>query len=345
VVDAPQSQAYGVLADGSTVERVSLRNAGGIELDAISYGGAITRLSVPDLRGVPGNIVLGLDSLDDYVASRAYFGALIGRCANRIAAGRLTLDGATHQLSVNDGENHLHGGACGFDKKNWKVSTFTKAGSTGVQLTLASPDGDQGYPGNLHVQATYELSDDGWLDVRLRAVTDKPTIVNLTQHSYFNLAGGGDVLDHELTINAGRFTPVNRDLIPTGELREVGGTPFDFRTGKAVGADIDAADEQLQIGRGYDHNFVLKDEDDGEPALAARLYDRHSGRKMEVWTTAPGLQLYSGNYLDGRLYRGGLCLEPQYFPDSPNQPRFLPAILRPGNVYETRIAYRFSASG
>ena len=346
---AASMRHYGQLADGSEVTLVTLSNSNGIEVDIISYGGIVTRLVTPDADGRCGDIVLGLDSLDDYVTSNPYFGALIGRYGNRIAGGRFTLDGETSQLDTNDGDNHLHGGVIGFDKKNWGMAPFVTGDSAGVVMTLTSPDGDQGYPGTLYTEVTYELTNGDELDMRFSATTDKPTVVNLTQHSYFNLAGKGDILGHVLTIPAERFTPVGGGLIPTGELRPVAGTPFDFREPKAIGRDIGADDGQLQLGLGYDHNFVLKGQADDELILAARVTEPTSRRVLEIWTVEPGVQFYSGNFLDGTLqgqgrvhaFRSGFCLEPQHFPDSPNQPDFPSTTLRPGERYQTRIVYRF----
>lgn len=344
---------YGTLEDGTTVTLATLTNSHGIEVDVLSYGGIITRLVVPDKEGNPGDIVLGLDSLEEYVASSPYFGAIIGRYGNRIANGSFELDGTEYQLVTNDGENHLHGGAEGFDKRNWTMEPFESADSVGVMLSLTSPDGDQGYPGELRAQVVYALTNDNELDLQFTATTTEPTIVNLTHHSYFNLAGERDtILAHELTIPADRFTPVRAGLIPTGALRDVSGTPFDFRKPKAIGEDIDADNEQLHLGLGYDHNWVLKDQAGDELTLAARLSEQQSGRVLEVWSVEPGVQFYSGNFLDGSLsrkgvkhqYRSGLCLEPQHFPDSPNHPHFPSTTLRPGDTYESRIVYRFLTS-
>lgn len=349
-------EPYGDLEDGTAITKVTLANGRGMEVDVISYGGIITRLSTPDASGQPGNVVQGLDSLEEYVSSSPYFGALIGRYGNRIAEGRFTLDGTTHQLSVNDGENHLHGGEAGFDKVPWNLEPFTTDDSAGVVLTRVSPDGEQGYPGNLDVRVTYELSQQNELDIRFTATTDAPTIVNLTHHSYFNLAGAGDVLGHELMIPATHFTPVREGLIPTGELRPVDGTPFDFRQAKPIGRDLEADNEQLALGQGYDHNWVVKplgeDGVDDELVLAARVTEPESGRVLEIWSPEPGVQFYSGNFLDGTLegggrvhaHRSGFCLEPQHFPDSPNQPDWPSTVLRPGETYETRILYRFSTT-
>ena len=346
---APDLRSFGRTPGGADVSEVTLRNANGIEVDVISFGGIITRLVTPDARGNMDDIVLGLDSLDEYVASSPYFGAIIGRYGNRIADGRFSLDGREYELVTNDGENHLHGGRTGFDKRNWEMRPFSTASSTGVTLSHTSEDGDQGYPGTLSATVTYELTDDNELELRFSATTDKPTIVNLTHHSYFNLAGGGSILDHKLTIPAEYFTPVRQGLIPTGELRAVAGTPFDFRKPKAIGNDIGVDDEQLDLGLGYDHNWVVKDAVDDELTLSARLLDESSGRILEVLSTEPGVQFYSGNFLDGTLegkgdvheYRSGLCLEPQHFPDSPNQPDFPSTTLRPGETYTAKIVYRF----
>jgi len=294
--------------------------------------------------------VLALDNLAEYVTSSPYFGARIGRYGNRIARGQVTLDGTTYQLAVNDGENHLHGGDAGFDKKVWAMEPFATPDSAGVVLKLVSPDGDQGYPGTLDTQLTYELSDRGELEMRFRATTDQPTVVNLTAHSYFNLAGEGDVLEHRLMIPAAHFTPVREGLIPTGELRPVDGTPFDFRQAKAIGADVAAENAQLALGLGYDHNWVVKEAVDDDLVLHARVTEPTSGRVLEIWSVEPGVQFYSGNFLDGTLegdgrvyeHRSGFCLEPQHFPDSPNQPEFPSTVLRPGETYQTRIVYRFS---
>jgi aldose 1-epimerase len=343
---------YGTLADGTEVTIVTLVNANGMEVDVISYGGIITRLTAPDKEGNMGDVVLGLDTLDEYVESNPYFGALIGRYGNRIAGGEFTLLGTTYQLDTNDGDNHLHGGLMGFDRKNWGMRPFGTETGRGVILTLTSPDGDQGYPGTLEVEVTYLLTDDDELDIRFSAATDLPTIVNLTGHSYFNLAGAGDILGHQLMIPADEFTPVGPGLIPTGELRAVEGTPFDFRQPKAIGRDIGIEDGQLTLGLGYDHNFVLKDDADDELILAARVTEPTTGRVLEVHSIEPGVQFYSGNFLDGTLegkgtvyeYRSGLCLEPQHFPDSPNQPGFPSTTLMPGETYATRIVYRFSTA-
>ncbi|WP_224745833.1 aldose epimerase family protein [Neiella litorisoli] len=344
-----QMEHYGVLADATPVEKVTLRNSNGIELDVIGYGGIITRLETPDSKGRLGNIVLGMDSLEDYVASNPYFGAIIGRYGNRIAKGKFSLNGTEYQLATNDGDNHLHGGVQGFDKRVWKMAPFTTSNSSGVVLTLTSADGDQGYPGELDMQVTYTLTNDNTLDMQFQAETDKPTVVNMTQHSYFNLAGKGDILDHQLQINSSHITPVDGGLIPTGELMAVANTEFDFRQAKAIGRDIGGKHKQLALGKGYDHNFVLKAAMDDELVEAASVYDPASGRTLEVWTLEPAVQFYSGNFLDGSTaqsgmkheFRTGFCLEPQHYPDSPNQPNFPSTTLLPGDVYHTQIVYKF----
>jgi aldose 1-epimerase len=342
---------YGKLADGTQVDMITLTNPNGIEVDVISYGGIITRLITPDAKGKLGDIVLGFDNLDDYVSSSPYFGALIGRYGNRIASGRFALDGVTYQLDTNDGVNHLHGGVQGFDKKVWGMEPFVTATSAGIVLTLTSPDGDQGYPGKLDVEVRYELTDDNQLDMRFKANTDKATVVNLTQHTYFNLAGQGDILSHELQINSDTLTPVRAGLIPTGELTSVEGTPFDFRQAKAIGKDINVKDEQLALGLGYDHNYVVKAQPSDELVLVATVSEPTTGRVLEVLSEEPSVQFYSGNFLDGSLQgkgrrftlRSGFCLEPQHNPDSPNQPQFPTTTLLPEDTYKTRIVYRFSS--
>ncbi len=342
-------QLYGTLADSTPVNKVTLTNSNGIELDVISFGGIITRLETPDAKGKLGNIVLGMDNLEDYVSSNPYFGAIIGRYGNRIANGKFTLNGTEYQLATNDGDNHLHGGVQGFDKKVWHMAPFTTANSAGVTLTLESPDGDQGYPGTLNTTVTYTLTNNNTLDMAFMATTDKPTVVNLTQHSYFNLAGKGDILDHQLTIHSDAITPVDGGLIPTGKLMPVKGTPFDFRKPKAIGKDIAANNEQLKLGKGYDHNFILKAKPDDKLVEAANVYEPTSGRTLTVYTVEPAVQFYSGNFLDGSTsqesrkheFRNALCLEPQHNPDSPNQPDFASTTLLPGDVYQTRIVYAF----
>jgi aldose 1-epimerase len=302
-------------------------------------------LLVPDRTGKLGDIVLGYESLDSYIKNSPYFGSIVGRYGNRIAKGLFTLDGVTYKLAVNNGQNHLHGGSKGFDKVVWKAEPVREAGAAGVKLTYLSRDGEEGYPGNLSVTVVYSLTDENELRISYEAVTDRPTPVNLTHHSYFNLAGEGDILGHELVVNAESYTPVDAGLIPTGEIRPVKGSPFDFTTPHAIGERI------ARVEGGYDHNFVLRG-GGGRLDLAARVFEPKSGRVMEIRTTEPGLQFYSGNFLDGtitgkggRVYskHAGFCLETQHFPDSPNRPGFPSTILRPGSVYKSLTVHRFSA--
>jgi len=344
---------FGRTPAGEPVELFTLTNPQGIEVRAMSYGGIILSLRTPDRDGKLGDVVLGYDSLQGYLDDSPYFGAIIGRYGNRIAKGRFTLDGATHVLATNNGPNHLHGGVRGFDKVVWTAEPFTADSAVGVAFRYTSPDGEEGYPGTLQAQVTYTLTDDGQLIFDYVATTDRATPVNLTQHSYFNLAGAGSILDQELMIAAGHYTPVDSTLIPTGAIAPVDGTPFDFRTPTAIGARIEAEDPQLRNGLGYDHNFVL---DRSGPGLAhaARVVDPTSGRTLDIWTTEPGIQFYSGNFLDGTLlgkrgqvyaHRSGLCLETQHYPDSPNQPTFPSTILRPGEEYRSRTVLGFGVIG
>lgn len=346
---------FGELADGTPVEAVVLSNARGVTVRLISLGAAIQALSIPDRHGDSADIVLGYATAAEYLANPQYFGVTVGRYANRINGGRFTLDGREYVLEQNDGRNHLHGGVKGFDKAVWRIESVDSGSEARVVFSHVSPDGDGGYPGRLEAFASYTLSDDNELGIEYRATTDQPTIVNMTNHAFFNLAGeasGSDVMDHRLTLNAARFTPVDEALIPTGELRDVAGTPFDFRTPQAIGARIrDGRSEQIRFGRGYDHNYAV-DGSDGTLKLAARVEDPASGRVLELSTTAPGVQFYSGNFLDGtvvgksgRVYRQGdaLCLEPQVFPDAPNRPGFPSARLDPGETYVNRIVLRFPA--
>ncbi len=335
---------FGRLPGGGEASVFTLANARGTEVRVSDYGGVVLSVRVPDRDGRPGDVVLGFDRLEDYVADDGYFGAVIGRYANRIRGGRFSLDGREYALPVNNGPNHLHGGPRGFHKVLWRAEPFRANGDAGVRLVHTSPEGDQGYPGTLRAEVAYRLTDADELVVDYRAETDAPTPVNLTQHTYFNLTGdpARDVLGHELQLCADRFTPVDHTLIPTGELAPVAGTPFDFRAPTPIGAHID------DVG-GYDHNFVLRG-DGGSPALAARVHEPTSGRVLELLTTEPGVQFYSGNFLDGSAvgkdgvrygFRSGFCLEPQRFPDSPNQPTFPRAILLPGERWESRTIYRF----
>ena len=347
-----EKKPYGRLADGTQVDIYVLTNANGVEAAITNYGGIVVSLKVPDRAGKFGDVVLGRGSLEEYVQSSPFFGCLVGRYGNRIAKGKFTLNGATYTLAVNNGPNHLHGGIRGFDKVVWQAKpTSTQAGPA-LELRYTSKDGEEGYPGTLAVSVTYTLTDANELRIDYAATTDKDTVVNLTNHSYFNLEGDGavDVLSQELQINASRFTPVDENLIPLGELRPVLGTPFDFTRPHTIGERINADDEQMRRGSGYDHNFVV----DGAACqlrLAARAFSAKTGRMLEVLTTEPGVQFYTGNFLDGTLRgktgalcgkRSGFCLETQHYPDSPNQPSFPSTVLKPGDKYQTTTIYRFS---
>jgi aldose 1-epimerase len=332
---------------GQPVDIFTLRNSHGIEVKATSYGAIITSIVTPDRTGKRGDITLGFDTFEEYLKNTPFFGALVGRYGNRIAKGHFTLDGKTYPLAVNNGANHLHGGLKGFDKVLWKGEMVN--GKTAVAFSRRSPDGEEGYPGNLDVRVTYTLTEQDELVIDYHAVTDKATPINLTQHTYFNLAGEGDILGHVLMIDADRFTPVDSTLIPTGELAPVAGTTFDFRKPTAIGARIGESHPQLKNGNGYDHNWVLNKKGTARQ-LAARVVDPKSGRTLEVSTTEPGVQFYSGNFLDGtvkgkggRAYqqRSGLCLETQHFPDSPNHPSFPSTILKPGAEYRSETAFKF----
>lgn len=327
-----------------------MTNTNGVEAKVISYGGIITSFKVPDKAGKLEDIVLGYDNLQGYLDASPYFGAIIGRYGNRIAKGKFTLDSVDYDLAVNNIGNHLHGGLTGFDKVNWKVKEVPSEKGVAIELTYQSIDMEEGYPGTLDVTVTYTLGNDNTLEFNYQATTDKKTVVNLTQHSYFNLtAMKDDVLGHELMINADKFIPVDSTLIPTGELRSVAGTPFDFTEFKKVGADIDVENQQLSYGGGFDHCWVLK-EDPKEMSLAATAYEPVSGRAFDVYTTEPGIQFYSGNFLDGTItgkndkvykFRAGFCLETQHFPDSPSQESFPTTILNPGETYQTTTLMKF----
>jgi len=338
--------------EGDTVHEITLRNANGVQVKAITFGAVITSILTPDADGNMADIVLGFDGLEGYETDSPYFGAIVGRYGNRIAGARFELDGEVYQLAANDGVNHLHGGTRGFDKVIWSAEPFAEDTAVGAVFRYTSPDGEEGYPGNLQVQVTYTLTDADELVVDYHATTDRATPVNLTQHSYFNLAGhdSGDVLDHELMVNADAFTPVDETLIPTGEIRPVEGTPFDFRTPTPIGGRIEADNQQIAYGGGYDHNFVLNRPDARSLVLAAEVFEPGSRRTLQVLTTEPGLQFYSGNFLDGTItgkggavygYRNGFCLETQHYPDSPNHPDFPSTILRPGEEYTSRTVFRF----
>ena len=346
------SKPFGT-ADGKEVSLYTLRNASGAEATITNYGGIVVTLLVPDRTGKMVDVVLGYDDLAGYIKTTPYFGALIGRYGNRIAQGKFTLDGKTYPLATNDGANSLHGGLKGFDKVVWSGRPVESKLGAALELTYLSKDGEEGYPGNLAVTAVYTLTNDNSLRVDFTAHTDKPTVANLTHHSYFNLAGSGDILDHLVTINADRFTPVDKGLIPTGELKPVEGTPFDFRKATAIGARIKADDAQLKAGGGYDHNWIVNQKAAGELGLQARIECARSGIVLEVSSTEPAVQFYSGNFLDGTItgkqgqvyaHRTGFCFEPQHYPDSPNQPAFPSTVLRPGQTYQNTIIYRFSTT-
>lgn len=346
-------QGFGKTADGKEVDVYVLANKNGVEATITNYGGIVISLKVPDRKGKFEDVVLGYDSLGGYETNKAYLGAIIGRYGNRIAHGKFTLDGVAYNLAHNDGDNSLHGGVQGFNKKVWEAKDVSTKAAAALELTYVSKDGEEGYPGNLSVKVVYILTDQNELKIDYTAATDKDTVTNLTNHSYFNLAGAGsgDILGHEVTILADRFTPVDATLIPTGELRSVQGTPFDFRKPVAVGARINQDDQQLKFGRGYDHNWVLNSGGKDGPSLAARVYEPNSGRVLEVLTTEPGIQFYTGNFLDGTIhgkgdkvynYRSGFCLETQHFPDSPNHPKFPSTVLKPGKPYRTTTVFKFS---
>jgi aldose 1-epimerase len=342
---------FGTTAGGEKVMIYTLRNDSGMKARITNYGGIVVSLTAPDRDGNFEDIVLGYETLAEYEKESPYFGALIGRYGNRIGKGRFELDGEMVQLTVNDGPNHLHGGERGFDKVVWDARMDETGEGPALHLSYVSEDGEEGYPGRLTANVTYRLTHGNELVIEYQATTDKATPVNLTHHSYFNLTGGArrDILGHYLQINADYFTPVDDTLIPTGEYRPVEGTPFDFRSAKPIGQDIEANNEQIRFGLGYDHNWVVDRIADGEWRLVATLSDPDSGRVMTVHSSEPGLQFYSGNFLDGSLtgkgvvyeHRFGLCLETQHFPDSPNHPQFPNTILRPGEVYETRTVYAF----
>lgn len=343
---------FGKTQDGKAVDLYTLTNDKGASVKFIAYGGIITAINVPDRWSKLDNIVLGFKELADYESKNPYFGALIGRYGNRIGGARFTLDGTQYQLAANNGPNSLHGGSKGFDKAVWAVEQLTNASGAAARLSYTSKDREEGYPGTLTVQVVYTLTNDNELRIDYEATTDKPTVVNLTSHSYFNLAGDGrgGIGDHILTINADSYTPVDATLIPTGEIASVTGTPFDFRQGMPIGTRIRSNDPQMVYGRGYDHNYVLNRSGSGL-SLAARVYEPRSGRIMEISTTEPGVQFYSGNFLDstlvgptGQQYRqtDGFCLETQHFPDSPNKSSFPTTVLKPGETLKSTTIHKFS---
>jgi aldose 1-epimerase len=346
-----RSDPFGTTPDGRTVELFTLTNAHGIEVRAMTYGATIVSIKTPDRDGHLGDIALGFDSLSGYLTESPYFGAVVGRYGNRIAKGRFTLDGTIYHLATNNGPNHLHGGVKGFDKEVWTGVPFQSDSGVGVAFSYTSPDGDEGYPGTLSAHVRYTLTDDDQLIVNYEATTDKATPLNLTQHTYFNLTGNAsrDILDHVIQIDADSMTPVDSTLIPTGVIAPVAGTPFDFRTPTAIGARIGQDNEQLKFAGGYDHNFVLRRSGPGL-VPAAHVVEPTSGRTLDVLTTQPGLQFYSGNFLDGTItgkggqvygHRFGFCLETQHYPDSPNHPDFPSTILRPGEEYQSTTVFRF----
>ncbi|WP_427967901.1 aldose epimerase family protein [Altererythrobacter sp.] len=347
----------GTLADGRKTDAIVLKNSEGITARILAFGATLQSLKAPDRQGCFADVVLGLPDAPAYEAKQTFLGVTVGRYANRIAGGKFTLDGTTYSLPLNDKTNSLHGGGKGFDSQLWTVESVKSGPVASVTLSLVSPDGDAGYPGELHSKVVYSLDEAGNLAISFSATTTKPTIVNMTNHALFNLAGQGgprDAMDHVLTIPASRYTPVNDALIPTGELRSVEGTPFDFRAGRTIGRSLrDGHDPQLVIGRGYDHNFVIDTGLTAKPKLVARLEDPGSGRVVEVLSTEPGVQLYTGNFLDGTvlgkgqsIYRmgDGIALEPQKFPDTPNQPAFGSARVEPGKPYSHTMIYRVSVS-
>ena len=351
-----ETSSFGTLPDGREVKKFTLRNKNGMSVSFINYGGIIVSIEVPDKNGKIEDVVLGYDSLSHYVKNNPYFGALIGRYGNRIARGKFSLNGKSYQLATNNGVNHLHGGVKGFDKVFWNVEQLHEAAVPTFTLRYESKDGEEGYPGNLKVTVVYYLTDNNEFNIIYQGTTDKTTIVNLTQHTYFNLSGDAktDILQHELVLNAEKFIPVDKTLIPTGVLQKVEGTPFDFRTPVTIGSRIDKKDQQLEFGKGYDHCWVINDPEPSNNSnltLAATLHEPVSGRVMSVYTSEPGIQFYSGNFLDGSnigkkgavyQHRYGLCLESEHFPDSPNRNNFPSVVLKPGDTYRTQTVYSFS---
>jgi aldose 1-epimerase len=349
---AMEKKAFGATPDGKTADLYVLTNKNGMEVSITNYGGIVVSVKVQDRQGKLGDVVLGFDTLDGYVADKSYFGALIGRYGNRIGGAKFSIDGVTYTLAKNNGDNVLHGGIIGFNKMLWEARDVSKGDEPALELKYTSKDGEEGFPGNLMTTVVYTLTNKNELKIEYSATTDKKTVVNLTNHSYFNLAGpgSGDVLKYVLQLHADKFTPVDSGLIPTGELRSVQGTPFDFRKPMAIGARVDADDEQIRLGQGYDHNFVLTKEKQSGPTLAARVEEPTTGRVLEVWTTEPAVQFYTANFLDGTVHgKGGIaygrrtafCLETQHFPDSPNKPSFPSTLLSPGQRYHTITIYRF----
>lgn len=349
-----EKKSFGKLDDGSEVTLFILKNKKGMEAKIITYGATVISLTSPDKNGKYEDIVLGYDDLNGYVNDNAYFGAIVGRYGNRIANGKFSLDGKNYQLTINNNQNHLHGGLNGFNKKNFEFvkNEFDDTG-TSITFKYLSKDGEEGYPGNLELFVTYTLTNDNELKIDYSATTDKTTILNPTHHSYFNLTANpnNDILNHELTINADEFTPVNSELIPTGKLEKVDNTPFDFRKSKKIGQDINSDNEQIKLGLGYDHNFVIK-RNNNDVIKIAEVYEPNTGRLMEVFSDQPGVQFYTGNFLNGSLigkngikynYRTGFCLETQHFPDSPNHSNFPSVFLKPGEKYTQTTIYKFTS--
>jgi aldose 1-epimerase len=343
------ARTFGKLPDGTEIKLYTIANTKGLSAEIINYGAIVVALKVPDRKGAMADVILGFDDLDSYVRDNSFQGAIVGRYGNRIAQGLFILEGKTYQLSINDGNNHLHGGSRGFFKQFWRCEKATR---NSLRLSYVSPDGEEGYPGEVKIKVTYSITENNELKIEYWAQTNKTTILNPTSHCYFNLTGNPEnmILEHELQINADNFTPVDSSLIPTGEIRPVAGTPFDFRESKPIGKDINVPDEQMQFGRGYDHNWVLNGYP-GQVRPVASLYEPQSGRLMEVLTDQPGIQFYSGNFLDSTLigkggvhynYRTALCLETQAFPDSPNKPNFPSVVLSPGETYRHTTIYRFA---
>lgn len=343
------STHFGVTPSGESVQEFTLKNSSGSFVKIINFGGIVTQLHVPDKKGVLADVVLGFETLEPYLEKSPYFGAIIGRYGNRIAGARFQLNGKTYELAANNGANNLHGGPIGFDKRIWQTETFVDANGPVLKLSLFSQNGDQGFPGNLDVTVTYQFTEQNELVVDYYATTDQTTLVNLTQHSYFNLAGHGDILQHQMQIFSDRVVDIDDVQIPLGNLMPVEGTPFDFRQSKPIGLDINQSHQQIVNGVGYDHTFVINQRQYKQMTLAARVTEPESGRVLEVLTEEPGVQFYSGNYLDGSLkgkgrtyqYRTGFCLEPQHYPDSPNQPQFPSVVLNPGEEYKTKTIFRF----
>ncbi|MCP5382802.1 MAG: galactose mutarotase [Kordiimonadaceae bacterium] len=351
-LDRISVKQFGVLDDGRSVQVYTLKNSTGSSIDILDLGGIITAINVPDREGHLADIALGFDNAKQYLTDSPYMGALVGRYANRIARGKFSLDGNDYTLAINNIGNALHGGIVGFDKKIWQSTARTTDDAAMLTLTLLSSDGDEGYPGALTATVTYTFDDQNRLTIAYHATTDKATVINLTNHSYFNLNGhnAGSILDHVMMIKAGTYTPVDETLIPTGEMAPVNGTVFDFESPKPIGRDIGAGEQQIQFGLGYDHNWVLEKSAPNDFELAATVYSPKSGRMINLYTDQPGLQFYTGNFLDGTVAgkenanyqkRGAFCLETQHFPDSPNHPNFPTTVLRPGETYETTTVFEF----